>query len=1213
MRTTVKIPLYILFLVSLLLGAPGCALFGPARQVSTAVEQEQQITDPVAWQAAQGELRQANQLYRQRQYRPALAAARKSVQSYETFEGWYVQGSALYQLGENSAAIKAYEQAEKLNASDQQLLLTMGTAYTTTGNLNKALEKYERLHELAPEQPVYAFKLGTTYKNLRDYPAAYTALKKAETPNFKYLDQTLLQLGDVCLELKKYDEAKGYFEKARQLNPDLQDAKEGATSTVMAAHLEKGNQAFAAKSYDEARSHYQTAASTAPESAAPWILIGSSYLAERNGAAAGSALQKAIELDAANPRAWSLLASAYQITGQYQQALQTLDKGLEIAPEDAEMYNKKGLVYRARRQAGLAIAAFHQALRHKPDYTQARSNLALVLLDEKRYGDARREFQLAASQDPANSELQQSVQLVDLYMHLDRGDRFFKDRKWPAAEQEYQAARKINAGQPLVYNSLGNLNLARKENKAAEQQFQKALALDDANVAALQGLLRVYALNRNTKASQTTLQRLQQLTKNDISAALALGRIKEDANQFAAAETYYRDLLKTHPDELRIKQRLGYVYYKQGLAYNEKENYKSALQQFKRAQEYNPEIPQLADTLQIVDENIQYASLMPTLKRAEALFGEARYREALPLYERVYKTLKRPQVLVKIANCEIALGQEQKGLQRLQSASTKGKEDVAIEEAIYTHFLNKGRRADAEKGFRQLVVNHPDAWFSWYKLGIIDLEARKYASALENFSKSLLHKADFSVAYIARGVTFYEQGQSKQAQAEFERSLQTEGEEPLARYNLGILFLNDGLLDKAQKLFTVLAQAEPANPDVRYQLSFVYFLKGDLDTAESEIEAGLRAHPSARLYHGLSRIQEKRYLEKRDPAQGQRLREIYQKIIRDYSDTAYARESRAKLMRLAPDSQIAQAWPKIPPVESAVSVLNNSLYYFSGRSLVALDSNTKKVLWTKSFSAKPVSLLADQLVHVLVNRDLYFLDPAQGNELARLQLAEAPIELLGSHTRLGLVFGKNQQHLEVYNQRGEMTGKTSPLQNTRFFFYHDNFYQLLPTARELALSRLQNDAKLSVAKNLQLNFDRLQARPHLAFGPTSEKQTGQIALYIPGSRVFVVNMSDLSIAWQQQLPGTVTALQAGPLGRWYMPQATRIKVMDTQGQMKADLELKIPMASRRALKLIPGHLLYVGNDRQVHQLDLEGKPEWSLPLRLDPRQAAKGQIWSLYY
>ncbi|MEQ9366013.1 MAG: tetratricopeptide repeat protein, partial [Leptospirales bacterium] len=178
--------------------APACLLTPPARMSSAQSEDLSQIKDPVQYRKAREMVNAANRLYLRKRYPEALKLARESIAVHETFEGYYLIGTVLYQQNKTSESLEAYLKSEEINPKDQQLLLTLGTVHTALGDLNEAQTRYSRLHETYPNDPVYAYKVGTTYKNLREYEKADVYLKKADVKGFKHLDQVYIQLGDVA-------------------------------------------------------------------------------------------------------------------------------------------------------------------------------------------------------------------------------------------------------------------------------------------------------------------------------------------------------------------------------------------------------------------------------------------------------------------------------------------------------------------------------------------------------------------------------------------------------------------------------------------------------------------------------------------------------------------------------------------------------------------------------------------------------------------------------------------------------------------------------------------------------------------------------------------------------------------------------------------------------------------------------------------------------
>lgn len=1181
-----------------------CNVFGPSRKKSNANYKKIEVADPVKYKAAKAKLNLANRHFARKNFPAAMKYTDESLGIYETWEGYYLKGAVLFQTGKTKKSINYFQKARNINPNDEQLLMTTATAYTSDGDLQEALSIYKQLQKINPGEPVYAFKTGTTWKNLQNYPEAYKELKKADTKKFRHLDQTYLHLGDVCIELKKYDESKEYFAKARKLNPKLRDAKSGSQSSDLARILDDGNAAFQQKNYTKARQEYNRARKLAPRSPAPLLLLGSLDLSLKHYKEATTSLTQAVKLDAKNPRGYSLLGSAHHNSGDFRQALNVYDQGLGIAPENFEMHNKKGLVYRSRLEYPAAISSFYKALQINPKYLQARYNLALTLLDNKRYSDARREFKLASSQDPKNKDYIQAIKLVDMYEFLDRGDRYFQTRKFDKAAIEYNKAKKVINDKPIVYNSLGRLLFTGRKYNGAEKNFNKSLELDKNNIAAMQGLLRIYSRKKNNKKSAAIIARIKNLTKNDITAAVTIGRIKEDDGKLKEAEKYYLDLLKQNPDEQIIKRRLGYVYYKQGQAMNKKGQFKNASTLFLKAKDYNDQIPQLPEALKVVEENIKFARLLPKLKRAENLFDQARYKEALPLLDEVYQKLKRPMILVKISNCHIALGNEEKGIQLLKDANSSGSVDLPIVEAIYTHLLNKGKIDEAKKGFNEIVAIHKQAHFSWYKLGVIELMQKKYGSANEKFSLAILHKPDFSVAYIARGVVYYEQEKKGKAQEEFKKAIKYTTSRNLGNYNIGIVHFNDGLMDKAEEVFKSLIKNNPQMVDSRYQLSYIYFEKDKLDEAKTQLQDALKIKKEPRLYHGLSRIYEKAWLAQKSPENIANLKGSYQEIISRYPDSKYAEESRAKLLRIVPDGQVLQPYSKLQDYPFQANIFNGDLLYFSGNNLVSVRSSTKKKNWEITFNVKPQKMITDLFVHVFLKNEFWIINSTNGNVLKKIKVPPGSYQMTGGYNKIGIVSNAKNPVLTVYDQFGNQTAVSTPLAKSRYFYHNGRFYQLLPTAKQLAVTLLSEGLKPE--KNKQLKFNRYNARPKI------KTVKDKIYIYVPGSSLITLD-SMLEKQVRIELPKTAVDLFVTPNEEIIIPSATFLSRFSADGKYSGKIKLVQTMVSRKSIRLLEKSFLYIGRDRKIYKQSYDGKKEWALKTQNPPRFARNSQAWSLYY
>ncbi len=1162
------------------------------------------ITDAIKWQEARILLKDAEKQYIRKDFYAALAIIDKSLAAHDSFNGHYMRGMVMSEIGRPEEAMKELLRAENIRPTDEQLLLTLAILYTASGDVKKAVERYSRLSEAHPKEPLYPYKAGTTYKLLRDYDQAMEWLKKAVVPGFKHLDQVYLQMGDISLELKKYDEADGYFAKAVEANPALKDARSGSGASKMAKMLDQANRSFKDGKLDEALNHVTEAEKASPESPTPYLLRGTMLLASGRAGDAIAPLKKAVELGPDNPEAYSMLGSAEQKRKNYTAALEALREGLKRAPDNVELHNKTGMVLKDREELRKAIDSFHRAIELQPNYVPARLNLAFAYLDDHRYVDARREFGVLAQIDPKNEELKKGLDLVSVLEILDRGDRHLTANRLDAAVGEYQKAVDLSPKNPAVYTSMARAEIIRKNYGAAEKNFKKALGLDENNLQALQGLARVYALAGKKKDENNIIDRLNKLSGSDVTVGLVLGRIKEDQGNLEQAEKHYLGLLKSHPDNDAVKRRLASVYMKRGLQESQKNLYKPALTFLEKAKKESPDLPGLEEAIKTTRENLDQGDLVNALKKAEDHYSYGRYAEALPIFEKVYDKLRRPLILVKIAECRFALGQEERALFMLKvSEASSG--DIEVSEAIYTYLLKKGDVVRAEAGFREIVQRHEDAYFSHYKLGVIEISRGKWKEAVQALDHALIYRPDFFPARIARGVAMYKAGDRDRARGEFEEAGRLEEDSPLARYNVAMILYNDNLLDKAEAIFKEVAQKHGAFPDARYRLSFIYFTRGELEKAEEEIQACLKLEAAARFYYALSRIQEKRFETTKSPADREKLRQSYREIIVRFPNAEEAEESRRRLLTLAPDSRVFVPYPKeVAPTTTPVA-WNSLLLYSTGRAVVGMDSRSKRMRYRLESNADVASFHVDRVVAVLLRSPakgtpakVKTYDPGSGADLDEFSIETEGTSILGNGEKIGII---GQGTLSIYSRSGKLLATHKGTPRSSYFAGGGFFYRAEFVKNDLIVYRL--------AESGDVEFQVIVPARGEAVLPTIVKHGERMFLLFRNGDLAVLNEKKIELV-SLKMPGAVALTPDAKGEGVYVAGNGWIRRVSESGKAGKDIKLASGPISPGALLQVSENALIVScQDGKVRLIDLDAGEKWAQPFD----RPAQGAVFTLYH
>ncbi len=1196
-------------LLTVVLLAAGCRTAPPPRSSAAREGRDVPITDPVRWKKARQLSNSGNRAFVRGNFAEALRLARESLEAHESFGGHYLQGSALFRLGRGSESLESYYRAEAIRPTDEQLLMTIAVVELSRGDVPRALERYRRLHAEHPKDPTYAFKVGTTLKLLGRYEEAYEHLKKADQAGFTHLALVCVQLGDTALELKKYEEGEGYFARAYKLDPKLKAAGAGTKATAVARLLDQGSVAFKAGRFEEALGHYNRAKEQAPTSAGPFLLSGITLISLKKYPEAIEDLKKAVNLNPASPRGYSQLGSAYHLAGRLRDAESTFRLGLRVAPENAPLFNKLGLVLRDNGQLRAAIDAFTQAVRLKPDLTAARVNLAFALLDDKRYREAEQHLEEAARQRPADKELAESRQLVRVYAVVDQGDRYFRQGQVDRAMAEYRKALEIKKA-ATVYNAMGNAELARGEKRVAISHFEAARKLEPKNVPALQGLARAYSDRRDASKRAAVLAQLKRLGGSDLSVGVSLGRLREDEGKFTEAEQIYLGLLKNYKESDLVRRRLGFVYYRMGLQENDAQRFEKARERMQAAARYNPDIPQLPDSLKTIEENLRFRDQLPILRRAETLFDARRYADALPLYEQVYAKMKRPLVLIKIANCYIAMGQESRGLRLLEQSQRGVDTDVSYSEAIYSYLMQKGRVEEAARGFAQIVRTRPDSYYSHFKLGMIELMAGRLDEAQGYFNRAVTYRPDFTPAYIARGVVHYRKGNASEARREFALAQEREPKSALAAFNLGVMAFNDNLADKAEAAFAALIKTNPEFTDARYHLSYIYYARGDLDKAEQELQACIAADPQSRYRFALTQVYEKRYAASRTPANAAALRKSYEVLMVQAPGSRYAAEGREKLRRLNPDQRVLHAYPEKSRTQPIYA--NGVLVRVVGSEVVAHDASSKSRLWSRDFSAGVDALQAGGAVLVASGRTLSAWNHRSGQALWERELPQKAEAILGSYEETGVVVRRrigsaNIRALIVWRDGRpfEINGQAE----SRFFYAAGRFYHVRPGAGgSWEMERLDRELK---SPGAAVGLGAARGAPQIA------ADAERTYVFFSGSGLFVVEGGAARRVAVKAAEERLLFAE-GASSVLLLAGRDRVRVIGPDGRQVAESALQTPMSDTASATAIDtNRVLYHGTDGRLHLVELangSAKVVWSQELgELEPAAATDGRSFSVYY
>ena len=393
----------------------------------------------------------------------------------------------------------------------------------------------------------------------------------------------LSNLGIILTELKRYEEAIPYFDKAIEKDPDYAEsywnkshalwfagqhaeAEEAArkcialTDDIPEAWLNLGTALVSQGKRDEAIEAWEKALEVKPDFALAYNNIGNALRDEGKLEASAEKCRKALEIDPNYPEALNNLANALLDLGnleeseeyyrksatakpdyveahnnlaislfkqnRYEEAIQSARVALSYRPDYFEALLSLSAACRAMGQMDEAEKAIQQAVILKPESAEARIDLADLLFMKDRYGDAEIELTRARKLDPDTSRVY--LKLAEV---LERGNKI---------EEALEAADKaveLNPEMPDAYWKKGNICHIANRIPEAEEFFAKAAEMSPDSAALHMSLAELYITMGEMDKAREAGERVRELAPNSPSLYLILVRTKkftEDDKDFKA-------------------------------------------------------------------------------------------------------------------------------------------------------------------------------------------------------------------------------------------------------------------------------------------------------------------------------------------------------------------------------------------------------------------------------------------------------------------------------------------------------------------------------------------------------------------------------------------------------------------------------------------------------------------------------------------------------
>ncbi|MBN4006512.1 tetratricopeptide repeat protein [Nostoc sp. LPT] len=329
----------------------------------------------------------------------------------------------------------------KLVSDAQQTLYQEGVNKYESGNYEGAVEDFNHIIELEPQNALAYNRRGDAYYRLGDY-----------------------------------EQAQADSSQAILLNP--QDAN---------AYFDRGFAFSELGKYKDAIADYTQAIKLNSKDAYPYYGRGLARAQLKDNKSAIEDFSKAITLKPQYTEAYLQRGILHRRLKQRLEAIQDFDKVIKINPSDAKAYYQRGLTQSINKQKYEAIKDYTDAINISPKYIEAYLNRGDIYSDLGNQVEATEDY---------NTILQIDPKFIAAYIH--RGIHRFSFGDYKGAIEDYTAALKLDTNNIAAYNNRGNAYLELGNKKAANQDYSRAIAINPNNALAYynRGVIRTKQKNK---------------------------------------------------------------------------------------------------------------------------------------------------------------------------------------------------------------------------------------------------------------------------------------------------------------------------------------------------------------------------------------------------------------------------------------------------------------------------------------------------------------------------------------------------------------------------------------------------------------------------------------------------------------------------------------------------------------------------------------------
>lgn len=309
----------------------------------------------------------------------------KAIDAFDALESSIGMNEALsmqkYKLyNQLEQPVKAFQEIEKLAAKypmEARYQIVLGDLYLEKGENDKALQYYNKAHEVDPSNPYYIVSMANYYEATGDKEAAEGQIRNALV-NEKLDVET--KVGILSRYIQKLQQTEKGTESANSLFKTLlEQHPEDIDLKLMYGAL-----LLAQQNMEDAKFQFQLVTEMAPDNAGAWQQLLNISLKAEDLPEVIRICQRCMELFPESPEYYFYLGIAYYQQEKYQDALNAYYAGLNVIPKEnlplkSDFYGQIGDIYYQMKQMDQAYKAYDEALKFNDKNVVVLNNYSYFL------------------------------------------------------------------------------------------------------------------------------------------------------------------------------------------------------------------------------------------------------------------------------------------------------------------------------------------------------------------------------------------------------------------------------------------------------------------------------------------------------------------------------------------------------------------------------------------------------------------------------------------------------------------------------------------------------------------------------------------------------------------------------------------------------------------------------------------------------------------